>query len=222
MSISIQFGKPYRKDNGALSLAWRGIVLDEWRSPEYPRILAIAGKPDADVRPRVQLRFKDKNKPVFQGDWAKNAFIHVYDPKGKEKQAIRKDLKSRGSDDLEPPAGPGILSCYFSFPVPKSLSKKKAEELILTNHGIKPDIDNLAKFYMDTLQNVIIPTDAEVSTLFSTKFYGRNPGVMICYFPVINKESMEMVFALSRLFKGYATAVKAVPKVSEGSRQIGF
>lgn len=63
------------------------------------------------------------------------------------------------------------------FPIPKSVSKKKAEmmrnkEIPYTN---KPDSDNCIKICMDSLNNIAYDDDKQIYKLSIEKWYSDNP-----------------------------------------------
>ena len=67
------------------------------------------------------------------------------------------------------------------FPIPKSYSKKKTEELLNghSNYDKKPDCDNLAKIILDSLNGIAYKDDSQVTVLHITKEYGAQPKVII-------------------------------------------
>lgn len=67
------------------------------------------------------------------------------------------------------------------FPVPKSYSKKKTEELLRGKHNYdkKPDCDNLAKIVLDSLNGLAYRDDSQVTVLHIAKEYGTQPKVII-------------------------------------------
>ena len=68
------------------------------------------------------------------------------------------------------------------FPVPKSYSKKKTEELLngRNNYDKKPDCDNLAKIILDSLNGIAYKDDSQVTSLHINKEYGTQPKVIVC------------------------------------------
>lgn len=68
------------------------------------------------------------------------------------------------------------------FPVPKSYSKKKTEELLNghNNYDKKPDCDNLAKIILDSLNGIAYKDDSQVTSLHINKEYGTQPKVIVC------------------------------------------
>lgn len=67
------------------------------------------------------------------------------------------------------------------FPVPKSYSKKRTEELLngRNNYDKKPDCDNLAKIILDSLNGIAYKDDSQVTSLHINKEYGTQPKVII-------------------------------------------
>lgn len=67
------------------------------------------------------------------------------------------------------------------FPVPKSYSKKKTEELLngRNNYDKKPDCDNLAKIILDSLNGLAYKDDSQVTALHINKEYGTQPKVIV-------------------------------------------
>lgn len=72
-----------------------------------------------------------------------------------------------------------IITCYFS--IPKSFSKKKREKAIQEKirPTKKPDLDNIAKSILDSLNDIAFDDDKQVVTLLVNKFYSENPRVEV-------------------------------------------
>ena len=67
------------------------------------------------------------------------------------------------------------IVCYF--PIPASTTKKK-RELMLTEevyYNHKPDLDNLAKIILDSLNGIAFDDDRQVVRLEVSKFYSDRP-----------------------------------------------
>ncbi len=127
-------------------------------------------------------------------------FVDVYDPKGTVKKKYRELLIEAGAYNYKEPVSPGLFACYVSYTVPKSLSKPKKKGRIDEGHKVKPDIDNVAKFYMDLLQDITMPSDQNISALRCEKMYGEMPGAMLMYFPVVNCVSYQFADNMRELF----------------------
>lgn len=75
----------------------------------------------------------------------------------------------------------GAIACYMIFymPIPKSLSRKKRQELTGDFMIKKPDTDNLAKAVLDGCCGIVYADDAQVATLYAKKVYGEEPWVEV-------------------------------------------
>lgn len=81
----------------------------------------------------------------------------------------------------EPFSGQIEASITAVFPIPKSYSKKKTEELLNghNNYDKKPDCDNLAKIILDSLNGIAYKDDSQVTVLHIRKEYGIQPKVIV-------------------------------------------
>lgn len=105
-------------------------------------------------------------------------FVTTYDPRAKEKNAIRHFLTSHKV--LFPFDYPRI-SFLFHMPIPKSI-RKRDEELYNSGklkHDKKPDVDNLIKLYLDCLDGLVIQGDQKVSLGPCLKVYHPEPKTII-------------------------------------------
>ena len=73
------------------------------------------------------------------------------------------------------------------FPIPKSASKKKREQMEAgkIRHTKKCDADNIAKSCLDALNGIAFYDDSQVCELSISKFYGNTPKVEIIIDEVI-------------------------------------
>lgn len=67
------------------------------------------------------------------------------------------------------------------FSIPKSVSKKKANDILINKlpHTKKPDCDNMAKVCLDALNGLAYPDDAQINRLNISKEYGENAMIKI-------------------------------------------
>ena len=66
------------------------------------------------------------------------------------------------------------------FEPPKSLSKKKKEELLFkVDYTKKPDVDNIAKIILDSLNGLAYKDDSQVSALLVLKDYGNENKIIV-------------------------------------------
>ena len=70
---------------------------------------------------------------------------------------------------------PVSLNVTFWLPMPASWSKKKRQEKVGTPHDQKPDIDNLAKGFMDVFK----AEDKHVAALICRKYWAEEGGITI-------------------------------------------
>lgn len=127
--------------------------------------LTIEGEPVGKGRPRVTTR---------------GNFAHAYTPK-KTKNYERLVMNAffntyTSNDQLSGPVEANIES-YFS--IPKS-TNKKTRKLMLSNkifHTKKPDIDNIAKSVLDSLNGLAYEDDSQIVKLSGIKLYSDNPRV---------------------------------------------
>jgi len=72
---------------------------------------------------------------------------------------------------------PQPCTITFGMPMPKTWSKKKRITLLGTPHQSKPDIDNLAKGFLDA----ILPDDSQVWNIRLIKLWSPQPFIQIDY-----------------------------------------
>lgn len=117
--------------------------------------IELSGKPKSQQRPRVTVRGR---YPV------------VYDGQKKEKNETRKEvmvqiaqqgLKSRL-------CGPISVSATFHM---GGAAKAKSKPNDGDPHIVKPDIDNLLKYYFDVMNELVYTDDKQIVHLESTKVY---------------------------------------------------
>lgn len=112
--------------------------------------------------------------------WAapKLSKTHCYDPREKDKRAIRYLIKEQYN-------GP-IYDIYvaiqftFQFPIPKSATKSMREAMLGKKiFPTKCDCTNLQKLYEDCLKKIVIEDDRKVVITSSAKYYGEFGSVVM-------------------------------------------
>ena len=80
--------------------------------------------------------------------------------------------KAMGSNELL--ETPVTVAIYITVPIPQSYSKKRTEACLSGSEKPikKPDIDNIAKCFLDAMNGVVYHDDSQVLTLHITKVYG--------------------------------------------------
>ena len=80
----------------------------------------------------------------------------------------------------EPSTNPFKAKIIAVFEPPKSLSKKKKEELLFkVDYTKKPDADNVAKAILDSLNGLAYKDDSQVSALLVLKDYGNENKILV-------------------------------------------
>lgn len=126
--------------------------------------LTIPGKPIAKKRPRFARAGK---------------FVRTYNPQESEEGRWMWEVKSQLPEGFTPLTGPVKIKAQFSFPYPSGFGKRRQAERLWHWNEKKPDIDNLEKFALDCLRNLVMGDDAAVCEMHSIKIYGRKPGTTI-------------------------------------------
>lgn len=126
----------------------------------------VNGEPKGKGRPRFArmgnfVRTYTDNKTITAESSIREAFKSIH---GKLSPIDGKSV----SIDIE---------CHM--PIPKSLSNKKREALISTEHMKKPDIDNLCKSVLDALNGEAYIDDSLISELICRKIYSLHPKTMV-------------------------------------------
>jgi Holliday junction resolvase RusA-like endonuclease len=126
--------------------------------------------------PVPQARMKHSNK---------RGFVTTYDPKAKEKEAIRWHIRNEFSSDLNRLESSPIeyprVTFLFHMPIPSSIRKKDQDFYTSgkMKHDKKPDIDNLIKLYLDCLDGLLIHGDQKVSLGPCLKVYHPDPKTIV-------------------------------------------
>lgn len=111
----------------------------------------------------------------------RGSFMVAYDPLAKEKEALRSSLTGASTSSSLKMTGGLTCEIEFHMSIPKSTSMKLLDQMDTGDHIKKPDIDNLIKFYLDTLNGIIYEDDSVIHTIKATKKYSKNPRVEITF-----------------------------------------
>ena len=106
-------------------------------------------------------------------------FVQIYDPQEKLKEGYKWQIKSQFRET--PIAVPVILDMQFFMPIPKSTSKAKRRQMLTGEiaHMVRPDLDNLQKFILDCLNDLVFEDDSQVIQISARKCYSDNPGTVL-------------------------------------------
>ena len=113
-----------------------------------------------------------KGRPKFA---RRGNFVSAYTPtKTRDYESVIKEAaqKAMGSNELL--ETPVTVAIYITVPIPKSYSKKRTEACLkdIERPIKKPDIDNIAKCFLDAMNDIVYKDDTQVLTLHVTKVYG--------------------------------------------------
>lgn len=112
---------------------------------------------------------------------------HAYDPKAKEKEQLKWQLRAQYRGEIMP--GPIILEFTFFFPIPKNTSGIKRRQM-LGGQIVpmkKPDATNLQKALEDCLQGIVIENDCQVCDISTKRRYAEKPGALVRIFSFSEK-----------------------------------
>ena len=141
--------------------------------------LSILGEPKAQKR----------HRHVKMGN-----FVRQYDPSASDKGDFLSVIQTNAPK--EPFNEPLAVSISFYFSRPKSHFRTgKNSDLLKDNapiwHTSKPDVDNLAKFVMDSMNKIYWKDDSIISSIWVTKNYSGSPRTDITITSI--KESIDKV-----------------------------
>jgi Holliday junction resolvase RusA-like endonuclease len=120
---------------------------------------------------------KGKGRPRFS---RVGSFTKVYtDKQTLTYEAMIATFAKQAMGGTEPLKTPVSVFLYVRLPIPQSYPKKRREACL---SGVempckKPDIDNIAKTYLDAMNGVIFVDDTQVIDLHVKKLYSEKAGV---------------------------------------------
>ena len=120
---------------------------------------------------------KGKGRPRFT---RAGKFTRVYtDKQTLDYEALIKFFAAEAMGSTDPLETPVSVFLYIRHGVPQSYSKKRTEACLsgLEQPCKKPDIDNIAKTYLDGMNGVVFLDDTQVVDLHVKKVYLAVPGV---------------------------------------------
>ena len=120
---------------------------------------------------------KGKGRPRFS---RAGKFTRVYtDKQTLDYEAVIKFFAAQAMGSTDPLETPVSVFLYIRHAVPQSYSKKRTEACLsgLEQPCKKPDIDNIAKTFLDGMNGAIFKDDTQVVDLHVKKVYSLVPGV---------------------------------------------
>jgi Holliday junction resolvase RusA-like endonuclease len=171
--------------------------------------ITIPGEPIPKARARTFMRGQS---------------IAHYDPQDKQKTHITRSLAHATGSDLMrsgfyAPDASYRVDLLFCMPYPHATSQRMAN-LQLWGIGMrpqKPDIDNLAKFYLDCMNGVIFPDDAQITFMRCEKIYCQSPRTVINIFCMNKPTTDETLQNIACAFSPdeYLTLIKSCRELIE-------
>ena len=140
----------------------------------------------------MHITFKVEATPVGKGrpKFARRGnFVSTYTPtKTREYEDLIRDAAKQAMGSNEPLKTPVAAYIYITVPIPQSYSKSRSKACLegWERPCKKPDIDNIIKAYLDSMNGIVYDDDTQVVSLHSTKVYGT-----IGMVEVLVKEDME-------------------------------
>jgi len=136
------------------------------------------------------------HRSVRSGD--KNLAI-IYDRQKREKEMVKWQMKSQFKDPIL--TTPLLVDMVFRMAIPKSTSAKLRTQMLngMVYHFKKPDCDNMAKFYLDCMNELIYKDDAQICDLHVKKIYSMAPSVLIRIRPYTMNISKEEIDSIEEL-----------------------
>lgn len=114
-----------------------------------------------------------KGRPKFA---RRGNFVSTYTPtKTRDYEDLIKDAARKAMGSNEVLETPVTVAIYITVPIPASYSKKRTEACLSGSERPikKPDIDNVAKCFLDAMNEIVYKDDTQVLTLHITKVYGK-------------------------------------------------
>ena len=128
------------------------------------------------------IQFEILGKPVAKGRPRLGRYGHTYTPqKTVQYENLVKVTFMNEYRNHIPYEGYIEADIKAIFEIPKSYSKKKTKELLETsnNYDHKPDLDNIAKIILDSLNGLAYKDDSQVTVLHINKQYGEQAKVVV-------------------------------------------
>ena len=127
----------------------------------------VYGEPVGKGRPRFARRGK---------------FVSTYTPqKTKSYEDEIRMMAKAAMGASEPLETPVTVAIYIRVGIPTSFSKQKRKDAIsgIIRPTKKPDLDNVAKCFLDSMNEIVYLDDKQVVNLHVTKVYAETPAVEV-------------------------------------------
>ena len=125
-----------------------------------------------------QVTFTVEGTPIGKGrpKFARRGnFVSTYTPtKTRDYETIIAEQARQAMGSSEPLKTPVAAYIFITVPIPQSYSKKRRDACLggFERPCKKPDIDNIIKAFLDSMNGIIYDDDTQVISLHSHKTYG--------------------------------------------------
>ena len=125
-----------------------------------------------------QVTFTVEGTPIGKGrpKFARRGnFVSTYTPtKTRDYEVIIAEQARLAMGSSEPLKTPVAAYIYITVPIPQSYSKKRKAACLdgFERPCKKPDIDNIIKAFLDSMNGIVYDDDTQVVSLHSIKRYG--------------------------------------------------
>ena len=109
-------------------------------------------------------------------------YVRTYTPKDTQdyEELVRQSfLRQNNNEDIKDYGGNVKINLRACFKPPKGTSKKKHKELLGKPFLHKPDIDNIVKIILDSLNGIAFKDDNQVSIMKVEKVYDEEDKVEV-------------------------------------------
>ena len=131
-----------------------------------------------DVEMTFMVTYLVEGNPIGKGrpKFARRGnFVSAYTPtKTRDYESVIKEAAKQAMGSNAVLETPVTVAIYITVPIPASYSKKRTEACLSGSERPikKPDIDNIAKCFLDAMNEIVYLDDTQVLTLHVTKVYG--------------------------------------------------
>ena len=120
-----------------------------------------------------------KGRPRFA---RRGNFVSTYTPqKTKTYEDEIRMMAKAAMGSSEPLDTPVTVAIYIRVGIPASFSKQKRKDALagIIKPTKKPDLDNVAKCFLDSMNEIVYLDDKQVVNLHVTKVYAETPAVEV-------------------------------------------
>lgn len=129
-----------------------------------------------------QVTFTVYGEPQGKGRPRFTRSGHAYTPdKTASYEGEIRQMAAAAMGSSEPLETPVSVFCYVTLPIPASTPKKRLKAFLDGSERPlkKPDLDNVAKAFLDGMNGIVYKDDKQVIVLQCKKVYGTIPSVHI-------------------------------------------